>query len=269
LDCSGDAIEQNNAPVSPPDDQPTESEASLSGGGKSCAFATTHWSVVLKSGRKDADGAAALEQLCRNYWYPIYAFIRRRGSDQHQAEDLTQAFFARLLEQESMAKADRQKGKFRTFLLANLTNFLANEWNKGRALKRGGQRHIISLDEEVGEALYLREPADSLSPERLFDRRWALIIVDGVLARLRREYDASGKTKLFATIETGLTQEVAASVYGDWAARLGMSAGAVRVALHRLRRRFGEVLRTEVAQTVSNPVEVEEEIRSLFASVAT
>ena len=262
-------IMEHLAAMSHSEPRSLESEERPSGGGKPCAFATTHWSVVLQAGRSDASGAVALEHLCRIYWYPIYAFIRRRGSDHHHAEDLTQAFFAHLLEQDSLAKADRVKGKFRSFLLAALTNFLANERDKARTLKRGGQRQIISLESEEGEALYLQEPVDLLSPEKLFDRRWALILVEGVLARLRQEYDTPGKRSLFRTVEAGLTDEVAASVYGDWAIRLEMSKGAVRVALHRLRRRFGEALRDEVAQTVSTPEEVEEEIRNLFASVMT
>jgi RNA polymerase sigma factor (sigma-70 family) len=233
------------------------------------AFSTTHWSVVLGAGQSDlAAATAALERLCRTYWYPIYAFVRRRGSDPHEAEDLTQAFFAFLLEKETLKKVDQQKGKFRTFLLAALTNFLANEWDKRQTLKRGGQRQIISLDEAAAEGLYLREPVESLSPEKLFERRWAGALIEQVLTRLQREYATGGKANLFAKLEPALTGEVAAGAYAGWAAALDMSEGAVKVALHRLRRRFGEILRSEIAHTVSNPEEIDDEIRQLFAAIA-
>jgi len=224
---------------------------------------------VLGAGQRDLAGAtAALERLCRTYWYPIYAFVRRRGSDQHEAEDLTQAFFAFLLEKDTLKKVDRQKGKFRTFLLAALTNFLNNEWDKRQTLKRGGQRQIISLDEAAAEGLYLREPTDSLTPEKLFERRWASTVVEQVLARLKQEYVEGGKAGLFAKLEPALTGEVGTGVYAGWAAALGTSEGAVKVALHRMRRRFGELLRSEVAHTVSSPEEIDDEIRHLFAAIA-
>ena len=233
------------------------------------AFLTTHWSVVLGAGQRDLAGAtAALERLCRTYWYPIYAFVRRRGADQHEAEDLTQAFFAFLLEKDTLKKVDRQKGKFRTFLLAALTNFLANEWDKRQTLKRGGQRQIISLDEAAAEGLYLREPTDSLTPEKLFERRWASTVVEQVLARLKQEYVEGGKADLFAKLESALTGEVAAGAYAEWASALGTSEGAVKVALHRIRRRFGELLRSEIAHTVSSPEEIDDEIRHLFAAIS-
>jgi RNA polymerase sigma-70 factor (ECF subfamily) len=209
-----------------------------------------------------------LEELCRTYWFPIYAFIRRRGSDPHQAEDLTQSFFVHILENEALAKADRRKGKFRSFLLSTLNHFLSNELDKQLALKRGGGRQFVSFDDETGESNYLRVSAESLSPEKLFDRRWALILVEKALARLRGEYAAAGNSNLFSAIEPGLTEDVAPPKYSEWATRLGMTPGAVRVALHRLRRRFGEALRSVVSDTVSTPEEVEEEIRALFASVA-
>ena len=232
-------------------------------------FSATHWSIVLASGANDfARATAALERLCRTYWFPIYAFIRRRGSDQHDAEDLAQGFFAYLLEKDTLKKVDRTKGKFRTFLLAALANFLANEWDKSRTLKRGGQRQIISLDETVAEELYRHEAVESLTPEKLFERRWASALIEQVLARLKQEYAAGGKADLFAKLEPALTGETAAGVYAEWAAALGMSEGAVKVALHRLRRRFGEVLRSEIAHTVSSPEEIDDEIRHLFAAIS-
>jgi len=236
---------------------------------KAGTFVTTHWSVVLRVGQDDFAGAiAALERLCRTYWYPIYAFVRRRGSDPHEAEDLTQAFFAYLLEKETLKKVDRQKGKFRTFLLAAVTNFLANEWDKRRTLKRGGQREIISLDEAAAEGLYLRDPAETLTPELLFERRWARALIEQVLALLNLEYAAGGKARLFARLEPALTGEVPEGAFAAWAGELGMSQGAVKVALHRLRRRFGDVLRSEIAHTVSSPEEIDDEIRHLFAAIA-
>src|SRR5947208_2084841 len=161
---------------------------------RTSAFPITHWSIVLAASADDfARATAALERLCRTYWYPIYAFIRRRGSQQHDAEDLTQAFFAFLLERDTLKKVNRTKGKFRTFLLAALANFLANEWDKSRTLKRGGQRQLISLDETVAEELYRHEAVESLTPEKLLERRWAKALIEQVLARLQQEYAAGGK----------------------------------------------------------------------------
>lgn len=238
-------------------------------GNESPAFSTTHWSVVLGAGQDNpALAAGALERLCRTYWFPIYAFIRRRGSSQHDAEDSTQAFFAHLLEKESFKKLDRQKGKFRSFMLAALTNFLNNEWDKRQTWKRGGKIQIISLDETRAEELYNREPVDSLTPEKLFERRWAVALVERVFAGLKQEYAAANKSKLFATLEHGLTREIAQDVCAEWAAALAMSEGAVKVALHRLRRRYGELLREEIAHTVTTPEELDEEIRHLCAVMA-
>jgi RNA polymerase sigma factor (sigma-70 family) len=239
------------------------------GQGEAGAFSTTNWSVVLTAAQHNLAGAAAaLEQLCRRYWYPIYAFIRRRGSGRQEAEDLTQGFFAHLLEMETLKKVDRQKGKFRTFLLAALTKFLSNEWDKRQTAKRGGRRQIISFDEATAEDLYGLEPVELDSPEKLFDHRWASMLVDRVLALLREEYRAAGKEDLMAKLEPSLTQEASPGRYADWAANLGLSEGAARVAQHRLRRRFGELLRDEIAGTVATPAEVDEEIRHLFAVIS-
>jgi RNA polymerase sigma-70 factor (ECF subfamily) len=253
----------------PSDNNSPATDYPFLGPGKAAAFSTTSWSVVLTAGQNDLAGtAAALEQLCRKYWYPIYAFVRRRGSDSHEAEDLTQGFFAHLLEMDTLAKVDRQKGKFRTFLLSALTKYLSNEWDKRQTLKRGGRRQIISLDEAAAEEFYKLEPVEPSSPESLFDRRWAVTLVNGVLAQLQEEYRAAGKAGLLAQLEPGLTQEAAPGRYADWAATLGLSEGAVRVALHRLRRRYGELLRGEISQTVASPAEVDEEIRHLFAAIS-
>ncbi|SPE62412.1 RNA polymerase, sigma-24 subunit, ECF subfamily [Verrucomicrobia bacterium] len=244
-------------------------EAFPCSGAVASAFATTHWSVVLAAGKDDLGrAAAALEELCSKYWYPLYAFIRRRGSDQHEAEDLTQAFFALLLGKEMLKRVDRHNGRFRSFLLASLTNFLNNEWDRRQTLKRGGGYRIISLDEMAAEERYRREPADPLTAEKLFDRRWAATLLELVLDRLKKEYIAEDKADLFAALEIGLTAGVSEGDYAEWTAFLGMSRGAVKVALHRLRRRFGQLLRQEIAHTVASPAEVDEEIRHLFAAVA-
>lgn len=232
------------------------------------AFSTTHWSVVRTARNSDSPGAAAaLEQLCAKYWYPIYVFVRRRGYDFHEAQDLTQAFFAYLLGRQAFNQADRDKGKFRSFLLAALMNFLNNEWDKKQTLKRGGQRQIISLD-DTAEERYQHEPAGHATPETLFERRWALTLMEQVLARLQQEYAAGGKAELFAKLEPCLTAEASPGLYAERAPALGMTEGATRVALHRLRRRFGELLRQEIAQTVASPAEVEDEIRHLFAAIS-
>jgi len=225
---------------------------------------------VLTAGSSDLSGAAAaLEQLCTRYWYPIYAFVRRRGFSAHEAEDLTQGFFARLLEKETLKRADRKRGRFRTFLLSALTSFLNNEWDKLQALKRGGQVQIISLDETAAEERYRHEPVELATPERLFERRWALTLLEQVLARLKQEYASAAKAKLFAQLEPSLVGEATPGQHGEWAVALGMNEGAVRVALHRLRRRYGELLRSEIADTVASHAEVEDEIRHLFASLST
>ena len=239
----------------------------------SFSFTTTHWSVVLtaRQGESAASEAAALalEKLCRIYWYPIYGFIRwRRGCNHHEAEDLTQAFFAHLLERETLKKATPEKGKFRTFLLGVLTKFLANEADYRRTLKRGGQYQIISLDEAKAHELYEQESPDALAPEKLFDRRWAYALVDRVLERLKNEYTEQGKDSLFARLEPALTREDTKSLYAECAAELCMTEGAVKVALHRLRRRFGELLRSEVAQTVTSAEETDDELRHLLAVIS-
>lgn len=233
------------------------------------AFSTTHWTVVRSAGSGDVSRAAeALEILCAKYWYPVYAFIRRRGSGAHEAEDLTQAFFAQLLEKKALQKADRGKGKFRTFLLSALTNFLINEWDKRKTLKRGGGRQIISLDEALAEARFDCEPASQDSPERQFERRWALTLLQDVLNGLKREYMESGKSALFNSLEPLITGEPAPGGYGRVAMDLGMKEESIRVAVSRLRRRYGELLRLEIANTVSSPDEVDAEIRDLFAALA-
>jgi RNA polymerase sigma factor (sigma-70 family) len=231
-------------------------------------FATTQWTLVLAAiqGGSAAAGAA-LEQLCQRYWFPIYSFVRRRGSSPHEAEDLTQSFFAFILEKEALKKIDRQKGKFRNFLLASLANFLNNEWDRLQTLKRGGGFQFINWDEAMAEARYGVEPVENLTPERLFEKRWARTLIEQVLNQLKLAYARAGKEILFNKLEPGLTGELSPGELAKWAAELEMTEGAVKVAVHRLRRRFGEMLRNEIAATVSSAAEVDEEIRCLFAAI--
>jgi RNA polymerase sigma factor (sigma-70 family) len=231
------------------------------------AFTTTNWSVVMEAGRADSPRAkAALEKLCQRYWFPLYAFIRRRGHDPHEAEDLTQSFFVHLLANEALTGLDRNKGLFRSFLLTVLTHFLNDQWDRQKAAKRGGGRQIVSWDSLSAEEMYQNEPLESSSPESLFDRHWAFTLVRHALGQLRQEYAAAGKAELYDELAPCLTGAIGPGFYAEAAARLKMSAGAVRVALHRLRRRLGQLLRVEVGRTVRRPEDVEEEIRCLFGS---
>jgi RNA polymerase sigma factor (sigma-70 family) len=227
-------------------------------------FATTRWSVVLTAGRADSDqAAAALETLCQSYWYPLYAFVRRQGRSPADAQDLTQEFFTRLLQSDSLRQAHPDKGRFRSFLLAALKHFLANEWDRVSALKRGGGKPPFSLDALTAEQRYAFEPVDGESPEKIYDRRWALTVLDQVMARLRREYAAEGKTDLFDDLKDTLTGNRQTLPYAKLGAKLGMSEGAVKVAAHRLRRRYRHRLMEEIAETVSVQGEVDEELRYL------
>lgn len=236
--------------------------------GRSPVFVTTRWSVVVSaqdSPSPDAD--RALELLCRAYWYPLYAHVRRKGYAAADAEDLTQAYFARLLEKRWLGAVDRNRGRFRSFLLSSLTHFLSNEWEKARAQKRGGHVSLVPLDGVAGEERFGLEPADSGSAEREFDRRWALALLDTVLARLGREYEEAGKADAFRVLKSALGGDREALGYARLSAELGISEGAARVAVHRLRQRYRELLREEIAQTVAGPEEVADEMRHLFAAL--
>ena len=229
-------------------------------------FATTHWSVVLASGNSAIPGThEALEKLCRTYWYPLYAYVRRRGHNAHEAQDLTQEFFARFLESHALRGVNREKGLFRSFLLAAMNHFLANEWKRGQTLKRGGAVSIISLDEAAAEERYRLEPATDLTPERIYERRWALTLLDQVLARLREEYVIDGKGTLFEQLRIFLSDAKGAMSYADAAAKTGLSEAAARQAVHRMRQRYRDLMRAEIANTVSSPQEIDEEVRHLFA----
>ena len=232
-------------------------------------FVTTQWAVVEAAGGPDTTHAqAALEQLCRNYWAPLYHYVRRRGFNPEDAQDLTQEFFARLLEKKYLKLAAQDRGRFRSFLLKSLQHFLVNEWVRGQAQKRGGGRRIRSLDEEAVERLYLEEPSGQLSPESLYDKRWAVTLLDRAMAQLGTDYAAAGKRDLFEKLKRLLLSEGSAEIYRELAGPLGLNEGAVKVAAHRLRQRFRDAVRAEIAQTVATPAEVDEELRCLMSALS-
>jgi RNA polymerase sigma-70 factor (ECF subfamily) len=207
--------------------------------------------------------------LCQSYWRPIYAYIRRHGHDPHAAEDLTQALFATLVEPGAMAGLERDKGKFRAFLLASCRHFLGHQREYDRAAKRGGGKHVLSIDARDAEGRYLREPADQLTPEAQFVRRWAIALLEGVLEDLRGEYTRSGKSELFDALKSTLTGDPRAPRHAEIAGRLGMTESAVQVAVHRLRTRYRAALRARIAPTVAGPADIDAEIRDLFAALAS
>jgi RNA polymerase sigma-70 factor (ECF subfamily) len=228
-------------------------------------FATTHWSVVISAGlTDDTRRSEALETLCRTYWYPLYAYVRRRGFGPEDAQDLTQEFFARLLKKNYPAQADRAKGKFRSFLLLTLNHFLADEFDRGTALKRGGGQALVPLDVETAEGRYLREPADHLSPEKLFDRRWAQNILETAIKRLRKEYGSEMQPEAYAILRGFEPGEQMSLSYAEAAAQLGVSESALKSKIHRLRQRHRELVRDEIAQTVCTNAEIDDELRYLI-----
>lgn len=236
--------------------------------GQSPVFATTHWSVVLQAGEeRTAQGQAALETLCRTYWFPLFAFLRRKGHTEADAKDLTQQFFALLLERRDFQTVDARKGKFRTFLLTSLMHFLSNERDRAQAAKRGGGKIIISLDAIPPEQFQRYEPATELSPDKLFDQRWAMALLETAVARLQAEMAAAGKADVFEQLKVFLTTEPREGQYAAVATRLGCASASVAVMVHRLRQRYRELVRAEVANTVSSPLEVEEEMRHLSAAL--
>jgi RNA polymerase sigma factor (sigma-70 family) len=222
----------------------------------------------MQEGTDSPQAHQALETLCRNYWYPLYAYVRRQGHSAHDAQDLTQAFFARLLEKNYLADVQREKGRFRSFLLASLKHFLANEWDREQALKRGGGKRLIALDEDSAESRYKLEPKDEVSADKIYERRWALTLLDQVLAKLRGEFERDGKLEQFETLKQYLSAGRTSVSYAQAADKLGMNEGAIKVAVHRLRKRYRELLRAEIAQTVATASEVEAEIRYLFAALS-
>ncbi len=231
-------------------------------------FVPTHWTVILAAKGDTTHAQVALEKLCQTYWPPIYAFVRRQGKTPHDAQDLTQEFFARLLEKNYLANVERAKGKFRSFLLASLKHFLANEWDKANTLKRGGGRSIISIDEKTAETRCGVELPDNVSADKIFERRWATALLDSTLARLRDEYVADGKKTIFEELKGTLAGERSAIPYSQIALKLSTTEGNIKVAVHRVRTRYRELLRQEIAQTVASPNDVEEELRNLFIILA-
>lgn len=230
-------------------------------------FATTHWTVVLNAAHSDTRrGRDALSALCEVYWYPLYAYVRRQGHSPHDAEDLTQEFFAQLLQTESLATVSPDKGKFRTFLLVALKRFLANEWHRANSQKRGGGTFRVPLQGHTAETRYIAEPTEQLTAEKLYERRWALTLLEQVLTRLSDEFDACGKRAQFEKLKPYLMAEKGAIPHAEAATESAMTVGALKVAVHRLRRRFRELFREEVAHTVDRPEEIDEEIRHLLAA---
>ena len=231
-------------------------------------FATTHWSVVLAAAKSSSPHCQqALGTLCQTYWFPLYAYLRRQGYDTHQAEDYTQAFFARMLERHDLRLADPKRGRFRSFLLSALKHFLANEGDRIRAQKRGGGQRILSLDVETAEGRYGLEPADRLSPDRVFDRSWALTVLERAMDRLQAKASSKNKQKLFEHLKEYLTSDKSSVPYSELADKLNTTEGAVKVAAHRLRKRYRELLRDEIAQTVAAEDQIDQEIRDLFTAL--
>jgi RNA polymerase sigma factor (sigma-70 family) len=229
-------------------------------------FRTTHWSVVLAAAHTDSPRCqSALTALCQNYWYPLYAFARRQGRNPHDAEELTQEFFARLLAKNGLASVRQENGRFRSFLLASLKNFLANDWDRAHAVKRGGGHTILSWDDRSAEERYLREPAHDATPEKLYEQSWALTVIDSVLAQLRKEYTDADKGHIFEAIHSYLEGD-GAQTYAEMAVMLNMTEGAVKMAVLRLRESFRHRLRSNIAQTVAvaDPGEIDAELQYLF-----
>ena len=228
-------------------------------------FTTTHWSVVLAaSNPRSRASAHALETLCRTYWYSLYAFVRRQGHDTHDAEDLLQTFLARFLEKNFLMDVDRSKGRFRSFLLAALKHFLANEWDKANAQKRGGQAQFLSLEHEAAEGRYWEEPASEVTSETLYEQRWACVLLERVMQRLAEDFAAAGKGELFGALKAFLVGESRSETYAELANKFGVSEAALKMKVQRMRHRYQRLLREEIAHTVASPEEVEDEIRCLF-----
>jgi RNA polymerase sigma-70 factor (ECF subfamily) len=231
-------------------------------------FTTTHWSIVLKAGRRESQQAdEALEKLCRSYWYPIYIFLRRSGWTAHDAEDLTQAFFERVLGHDYLSAVDRTKGKFRSFLLAMLRHFIANHRRDARAQKRGGRASFISLDDESVEEHLCAAFADA-SAEQSFERQWAMTLLEQVINRLREEYQNSGKAVMFDALQIFLTGDRQVGRFSEVARRLKTTEAALKMAVSRMRRRYGELLRAEIERTVSTREEADDEMRALLAALS-
>jgi len=232
-------------------------------------FATTHWSVVMAAGENNSEESrSALEKLCDDYWYPIYVYVRRKGYGPDDAQDLTQEFFAQLIAKNHLRLADHRKGRFRSFLLATLHYFLAREWCRAHRQKRGGQYRFVSLDQQVEEEQSGFEPADHDTPEKKFQRQWALTVLKQAMNSLHEECEMAGKPRLFREVKHLLSGESDGASYGSIAERLSMTESALRVAVHRLRQRYGQLLRAEIARTVGSKTEVEAELRCLLQALS-
>jgi RNA polymerase sigma factor (sigma-70 family) len=248
--------------------KPDSDSVPHSSGAEGAQFATTHWSVVLVAGVHASDKAEkALEALCRTYWYALYVFVRRQGHSEADAQDLTQEFFAQFLEKKYIAHANPERGKFRTFLLGCLKNFLANEWDRAQTMKRGGAHKIISWDEHVAENRFISEPATGVTPEDAFEKRWAGMLLEQVLLRLGEEFAATGKTEAFNALKMFLWGSDASVSYKELSAQLDLSEGAARVAVHRFRHRYRELLRITIGDTVADPKDVDDELRHLISVI--
>lgn len=233
------------------------------------AFHTTSWTLVQAAAvNPTAESSRALAMLCQTYWQPVYAFIRRNGHDRDQAQDLAQGFFTLLLEKNYLGDANRQRGRFRSFLMTSVKNFLANEWDRANALKRGGGQVPVSIDLVEAERWYMPAAAKKASPESMFERRWALSLLEHVLAKLRAEYASAGKADQFESLSTFLNQESDEARYRELAGSMGLSAGALRMLVHRMRRKYRRLLREEIAQTVSSPEETDDELRFLLSTLS-
>jgi RNA polymerase sigma-70 factor (ECF subfamily) len=226
-------------------------------------FTTTHWSLVLTAHGATAGAREALEELCRTYWGPIYAYVRRQGHPPDDAQDFTQEFFARFLANQSFGQADPAHGRFRTFLLTSLKNFLVSEWRRESRAKRADGRRLLPLNTDGAEQSYASEPVDHLSPDKLYERRWALTLINRVLDRLAEDYRAADKGLLFEKMKDCIWGDQNAASYADMAAQLGLTEGAVKVNVHRLRQRCREQLRAEIAHTVARPEEIDDELHHL------
>jgi DNA-directed RNA polymerase specialized sigma24 family protein len=235
---------------------------------KDAWFTTTHWSVMLAARQSDLPLAhEALERLCQTYWFPLYAYIRRQGETDDAAKDLTQGFFARFLEKNYLGQVHREKGKFRSFLLGSLKHFLSDEWDKNRAQKRGGGQALVPLDASSADERYRLEPVDAMDAEKLFERRWVLALLEQARLKLEAEYAAAGKARLYACLSDCDSADAEAPTYAALAAELKMSESAVKSALHRMRQRYRELVRLEVANTVQSPAEIDEELRYLITVI--
>jgi RNA polymerase sigma-70 factor (ECF subfamily) len=235
--------------------------------GRKDIFATTHWTIVRQAAEDSPQAMAALETLACAYWYPLYAYVRRSGRSPHDAQDMTQAFFARLLEHGYLQLADRTQGRFRTFLLSSLKNFLKNEWKKENRNKRGGGQKILSLDEKTAETRFAAEAFVEQPPDSVYDRGWAATLLERALRSLRSEFEQSGKLDLFERLQVFVWGDKSALSYADMGTQLNMTEGAVKTSVCRLRQRYGEFLRAEVAQTVSGPEEIKEELSYLLTVI--